>query len=144
MKYIFFNPISLLQNLLIRYVCRFFAAFMFITIAPTTGFSQTKATAKITLPAEAQEAINKGIMAAKLPDYLLSGIFRMPAKLPRTHLKYFSTWDWLNRKSRDGNCGPFAGSARTLPPIPMRQTQPQCEILWPDLKSKARAIFRAY
>lgn len=48
----------------------FFAVvFLIIVTAATTGWGQTTST---TLPSAAQEAINKGIMAAKIPDYMLA------------------------------------------------------------------------
>lgn len=46
--------------------------FLLLTIAPTTGWGQTKAPAPAPLPPAAQEAVNKGIIAARVPDYLLA------------------------------------------------------------------------
>ncbi len=52
-------------------LCR--AAFIFLlTIAPAIGFGQADARASAPLPPAAAEAVNKGIIAAKVPDYLLA------------------------------------------------------------------------
>ncbi len=52
-------------------LCR--VAFIFLlTIAPAIGFGQADARASAPLPLAAQEAVNKGIIAAKVPDYLLA------------------------------------------------------------------------
>jgi hypothetical protein len=67
-----FNRVVQLQKLLIKYLFYFFSGFFITTIATTTGFCQNTASSENTLPPAAQEAINKGIMAAKLPDYLLA------------------------------------------------------------------------
>ena len=51
-----------------QWVC---AALIFVfVIAPNAGWGQAAAPAP--LPSAAQEVLNKGILAAKLPDYLLA------------------------------------------------------------------------
>lgn len=65
-----FIPYNFRIIILIRYLCYCLVSFLIITIAPSKGFNQTTY-ATILSPA-AQEALNKGIMAAKVPDYLLT------------------------------------------------------------------------
>ena len=74
------------KKLLIRCLCYFFVGFLTLAFAPTSGFSQ------ITLPAAAQEAYNKGMMAAKLPDYPLAiSYFQEARKLsPQSSEIYFN------------------------------------------------------
>ncbi|MGP1614723.1 MAG: tetratricopeptide repeat protein, partial [Pollutimonas bauzanensis] len=45
--------------------------FLFV-VAPSLGFGQSKAPTPAPLPPAAQEALNKGIIAAKVPDYPLA------------------------------------------------------------------------
>jgi len=59
----------ILQRYLIRY---FFASFLILALPTTKGICQTNVTSATALTPDAREAINKGIMAAKLPDYLLA------------------------------------------------------------------------
>ena len=69
----------------------FFAIFIIITIADTNGFSQTTDLTS-TLPALAQEAFDKGIAAARLPDYLMAIRFFEEARksAPRSPKIFFN------------------------------------------------------
>ncbi len=62
------NPIPFIfeKKLLRNFLCYCFTVFFIISITTITGFSQT------TLPPAVQEAINNGIIATKVPDYLLA------------------------------------------------------------------------
>ena len=50
--------------------CAFFLVMIFLAIAPDTGWAQTATIAP--LPPAAQEALDKGIIAARVPDYPLA------------------------------------------------------------------------
>jgi tetratricopeptide (TPR) repeat protein len=64
------RPFALPQNPT-GYRFYFCAGILILSIA-TTGLCQTVSTTTAPLPADAQEAVNKGIVAAKLPDYPLA------------------------------------------------------------------------
>lgn len=52
--------------------CGCAALIFLLTIAPNIGWGQAKAPTPAPLPPAAQEAVDKGIIAAKVPDYLLA------------------------------------------------------------------------
>lgn len=55
-----------------KFLRYYFATCFIVGITTTTGFAQTTTSTTTSLPPAAQDAINKGIMATKVPDYLLA------------------------------------------------------------------------
>ena len=64
------GPISKLRGLLLWLIC----LVCLVSALPITGWAQTSAPAP--LPPAAQQALDKGIIAAKVPDYPLAIRFR--------------------------------------------------------------------
>jgi len=93
MKPSLFDRGGLLQGFFQGNLRYFFACILFVTISTNKGFCQTNVATTTTLPTGAQETVNKGVMAAKLPDYLLAiRYFEEARKLAPQSPEIFSTW----------------------------------------------------
>ena len=112
------GPMSKLRGLLLWLICLFR-----LSIAlPFTGLAQTSAPAP--LPPAAQQALDKGIIAAKVPDYLLAiRFFEEARKLAPQAPVIFWISASPNRKFRGVNCAPLPGSAPISPPPRMRRAR---------------------
>lgn len=78
------TPLSYIYFIL-RNFKYWFLNFLFIVISISTSFAQPAGSTNINLPPAAQEAFNKGILAAKASDYLLAASYFEEARKSAPH-----------------------------------------------------------
>lgn len=118
------------------------ALLFLLVIAPSIGLGQSKAPAP--LPPAAQEALDKGLIATKVPDYLLAIRFFEEARTlaPEAPIIYLNL-GLAEFEILDANYGRSPGLARTSRPSRRRRTRRPCASRSACLTCETRATSRA-